>query len=157
MSHLLSHITETVYLNCPSSKVPCNSLAVALRPLVDCSFTIFDVLPEFFYSERYSASLKLVALEAYIRRAYNTYNVYGVRHHPEFSVPLVEWHFQFPVHDFGDTIFRTASVSDLTLMLKKGETGPVRVGFMAALTQLNELETSLEPLLALFPNSFGVL
>ncbi|KAJ1512698.1 acetyl-coenzyme-A carboxylase [Coelomomyces lativittatus] len=152
MSHLLSHITETVYLNCPSSKVPCNSLAVALRPLVDCSFTIFDVLPEFFYSERYSASLKLVALEAYIRRAYNTYNVYGVRHHPEFSVPLVEWHFQFPVHDFGDTIFRTASVSDLTLMLKKGETGPVRVGFMAALTQLNELETSLEPLLALFPN-----
>ncbi|KAI9178751.1 acetyl-coenzyme-A carboxylase [Blastocladiella emersonii ATCC 22665] len=132
--------------------------------LINSPFSIFDVLPSLFYEHDVPAVDRLIALDMYVRRAYNTYRVHAVKKHDAFPVPLVEWHFQFPAHDLGignasaaaaggsayDNL-RTASVSDMTLMIKRGDLGPVRVGVMAAVRDAAELQQHLPAILALFP------
>ncbi|ORZ36812.1 carboxyl transferase domain-domain-containing protein [Catenaria anguillulae PL171] len=134
----------------------------AANELLNSPFTIFDVLPAFFFSDTVSESQRLVALDMYVRRAYNTYKVHAVKHHTELAVPAVEWHFQFPTHDLGignaravnhglQGDLRTASVSDMTLMVKRGDIGPVRIGMMAAFTDVTEMQANLASIVKLFP------
>jgi acetyl-CoA carboxylase/biotin carboxylase 1 len=144
-STALSKITSSGPYNAPESD--------SLRELVDSSFSIFDVLPAFFHDYEMdlahspiSKELRLTALTTYIRRAYNTYKVYAIKHHPEICVPTIEWHFQFPYHNVGigsakGEALRAVSVSDMTLMVKRGDLGPVRVGVMVALDDVSQLKT----------------
>ncbi|KAJ3357332.1 acetyl-coenzyme-A carboxylase [Allomyces javanicus] len=149
--------------------------------LVESTFSIFDALPCFFYPHvhlgdrtiDHSLDLRLTALSTYVRRAYNTYRVLAIRRHPGLTVPVVEWHFQFPpaataannalsssrsslsrvssaasmMSDFS----RTASASDLTLTVKRGDMGPVRIGIMAAVNDVAELRQQFDNIVQLYP------
>ncbi|KAI9173099.1 acetyl-coenzyme-A carboxylase [Blastocladiella emersonii ATCC 22665] len=132
--------------------------------LINSPFSIFDVLPSLFYEHDVPAVDRLIALDMYVRRAYNTYRVHAVKKRDAFLVSLVEWQFQVSAHDLGignastaaaggsayDNL-RAASVSNVTLMVKRVELGPVRVGIMAAVCDAAELQLHLPGILALFP------
>ncbi|KAI9223672.1 carboxyl transferase domain-containing protein [Blastocladiella britannica] len=158
------------------------STSAAADALLHSPFSVFDVLPAFFFdSDKVTLDHKLAALDLYVRRAYNAYRVHAINTHPSLSVPTVEWHFQFTPHDLGignarsvsasslagpsssvnnnasaaaaaaTAHLRTASASDMTLMVNKGDIGPVRVGFMATVRDLAELQSALPEVIELFP------
>ncbi|KAI9152520.1 acetyl-coenzyme-A carboxylase [Blastocladiella emersonii ATCC 22665] len=107
--------------------------------LINSPFLIFGVLPSLFYENDVPTVDRLIALDMY-------------------------WHLQFSAYDLGignasaaaagGSAYdnpRTASVSDMTLMIKRGDLGPVRVGVMAAVRDAAELQQHLPAILALFP------
>ncbi|KAI9188869.1 acetyl-coenzyme-A carboxylase [Blastocladiella emersonii ATCC 22665] len=127
-------------------------------------FSIFDMLPSLFYKHDVPAVDRLIALDMYVRRPYNMHHVHAVKKQDAFPVPLVEWHFQFPAHNLGTGNAsaataggsaydnpRTASVLDMTPMIKRGDLGPIRVGIMAAVRNAAKLQQHLPAILALFP------
>ncbi|KAI9138810.1 acetyl-CoA carboxylase [Paraphysoderma sedebokerense] len=172
-------------------------IAEKLKELVTIHYSLFDLLPMFFYHE--NPYIVLASLETYARRAYNAYQILMVKHHlksidqypvisshqhrrfQSFSsddssdtgltdnkmFPFIEWHFTYPDYPTGspmlytlpfspttpDTITesdRILSVSDMSLMGKRGESEPVRVGVMAAFSSLEDLEKSMSVLLQNF-------
>ncbi|KAI9189031.1 acetyl-coenzyme-A carboxylase [Blastocladiella emersonii ATCC 22665] len=118
--------------------------------LINSPFSFFDVLPSLIYEHDVPVVNHLIALDMYVRRAYSTYGVHAVKRHFAFPAPLVEWHFQFPVHDLGIEN-ASAAVLGMALMIKRGDLGPVRVGVMAAVRNAAELQQHLSAFLALFP------
>lgn len=121
----------------------------ALRDVVDSNYTVFDVLTQFLvHPDPYVAA---AAAEVYIRRAYRAYSVAGVVHH---GGAVVEWIFQLPAlstasynavpQSQGRPMERAASVSDLTFMISKSDTQPLRRGALVAADHLDGLDDAIE-------------
>jgi acetyl-CoA carboxylase / biotin carboxylase 1 len=143
-----------------------------LKDLIDSRFNVFDVLPSFFTHP--DDWVKLAALEVYVRRSYRAYSVLGVDYHEESDAPtFLTWKFQLralttPGLGFGastpsvngsstptnEKLFafkRVASVSDMSFVISKAETEPVRTGAIVPVTSFSDFEEDLHHVLEAFP------
>jgi len=141
-----------------------------LKDLIDSRFNVFDVLPSFFTHP--DEWVKLAALEVYVRRSYRAYSVLAIEYHEESDAPtFLTWKFKLralttpglgvaaspangastPTSDKGSLFKRVASVSDMSLVVSRGETEPIRVGAIVALRSFNDFEEDLSHVLGAFP------
>ncbi|GBC48526.2 uncharacterized protein OCT59_029816 [Rhizophagus irregularis] len=127
----------------------------SLKELIDTRFSVFDVLPNFFYHQ--DNWIGLAALEVYARRAYRAYQLMDVEYHTD-SVPfMVSWNFLLHSAQANSsksepfTMRRSGSISDLSYMIPKTENEPLRIGAMIACTSNEVIEKNLPRILALFP------
>jgi acetyl-CoA carboxylase/biotin carboxylase 1 len=127
----------------------------SLKELIDTRFSVFDVLPNFFYHQ--DNWIGLAALEVYARRAYRAYQLMDVEYHTD-SVPfMVSWNFLLHSTNVTSprsepfTMRRSGSISDLSYMIPKTESEPLRVGAMISCTSNEDLEKNIPRILALFP------
>ncbi|RIA91939.1 acetyl-CoA carboxylase [Glomus cerebriforme] len=129
----------------------------SLKELIDTRFSVFDVLPNFFYHQ--DTWIGLAALEVYARRAYRAYQLVDVEYHTDKVPFMVSWNFLLhsttPVtpgtQSAPFSMRRSGSISDLSYMIPKTENEPSRVGAMISCTSNEEIEENLPRLLALFP------
>lgn len=139
-----------------------------IKELVDSRYTVFDVLPKFF--EHADHWVILAALEVYVRRAYRAYNILNVDYEEpdgDDEAAVVTWLFrlqksgsppQTPVTPRGWSMAsekkqRTASMSDLTYLITRGQDEPLRTGAMCAVNSLDQLERQLLNILRVFPDA----
>ncbi|THU97749.1 acetyl CoA carboxylase [Dendrothele bispora CBS 962.96] len=120
--------------------------AEVLRELTDSRYTVFDVLPAFFNHS--DPMLTYAAFEVYIRRAYKAYNLLSIDFEEgdgqdDGDAPSVaSWRFNIgrsqsppstPRIALGNqTPQRHESVSDLSYLVNRNETQPVRHGVMSS-------------------------
>lgn len=137
-----------------------------LKDVIDSRFTVFDVLPSFFESSE--PWIVLAALDTYVRRAYRSYNLVSLEHVlPEDGTvdypAMLSWSFKMrrgtgesgratPVSG-GLMSQRTASFSDLTFLLQRGQEEPLRYGTMTAVKNLDQFEQILPGILDQFPDN----
>lgn len=143
-----------------------------LKDLIDSRFNVFDVLPSFFtHSDEW---VTLAALEVYVRRSYRAYSVLAVNYHEESDAPtFLTWKFKLralttpglgvgaspangastPITSElkGSSFKRVASVSDMSLVVSRGETEPVRVGAIVPIRSFSDFEEDLSHVLDAFP------
>ncbi|ONH76354.1 Acetyl-CoA carboxylase [Pichia kudriavzevii] len=121
-----------------------------IQDIIDSKYTLFDVLTPFLCSS--DPWVAAAAAEVYARRAYRAYSVQGVKHEvPENTteLPVLKWSFQLPslstssFNAIPDSLNRAISVSDLTFMINKNDSQPVRTGILVAAKHLDEAETAL--------------
>ncbi|KAK9479207.1 acetyl-CoA carboxylase [Lipomyces japonicus] len=141
-----------------------------LKEVIDSQFIVFDVLPKFFAHP--DTNLALAALELYVRRAYRAYNILGLDYHTESdSNPVITFKFLLsavgnPAYSFagqsnaggrtgsGENFQRAASVSDLTFIVGKSDTEPVRQGVIVPVQDLDEIDDVLPRALEYLPRSY---
>src|SRR5579862_1468429 len=132
-----------------------------LKDLIDSRFNVFDVLPSFFLHP--DSWVRLAALEVYVRRSYRAYSVLALDYHEDSESPtFLTWKFKLralttPGLGFGastpsvnggstpnlekDAPFkRVASVSDMSFVISKAESEPVRMGAIVPIASFNDLE-----------------
>ncbi|CDK26741.1 unnamed protein product [Kuraishia capsulata CBS 1993] len=134
-----------------------------IKDVIDSNYTVFDVLSQFIVSsDPWVAS---AAAEVYIRRAYRAYSVAELKHHPAGSLPIVEWKFQLPAlstaaynavpegvrNGKSPAMNRAVSVSDLTFMINKNDTQPLRTGILVPAAHLDDVEEMLSKGLDVIP------
>ncbi|CAG8507081.1 5656_t:CDS:2, partial [Acaulospora morrowiae] len=135
-----------------------------LKELIDTRFSVFDVLPNFFYHQ--DSWICLAALEVYARRAYRAYQLFDVEYHTEEIPFMVTWNFLLhstmtnnpPIQtslmrSSSFSMRRSGSVSDLSYLVPCTENEPVRVGAMIACQSNEEIEKHLARILSVFPKS----
>ena len=143
-----------------------------LKELIDSRFNVFDVLPSFFVHP--DNWVKLAALEVYVRRSYRAYSVLGVEYHEESDAPtFLMWKFKMralttPGLGFGAStpslanggstpsdknyeFKRVASVSDMSFVISKAESEPVRIGAIVAISNFGDMDEDLHHVLDYFP------
>ncbi|KAK9448940.1 acetyl-CoA carboxylase [Limtongia smithiae] len=148
-----------------------------LKEVIDSQYIVFDVLPKFFAHP--DPWVTLAALELYVRRAYRAYNILGVEYHNEGeTIPVITFKFLLssianPAYNIvGQTgsqdssdIRRAASVSDLTFMVGRSDSEPLRSGVIVAVADIDEVDDALPKTLSYLPRrpdapsgglSFGV-
>jgi acetyl-CoA carboxylase/biotin carboxylase 1 len=160
MEHILrSSVVETRYGETGwDHRTP--SLDV-LREVIDSKFTVFDVLPTFFAHA--DPWVSLAALEVYIRRAYRAYSIHSSQYHYTDSEPpyVLTWDFQMrkvgvaeygatqpstpatPTSEHGNPFKRVGSISDLSFLIGKSESEPIRKGVIVPASYLDEVEEFL--------------
>ncbi|KAI9464497.1 acetyl CoA carboxylase [Lactarius psammicola] len=132
--------------------------AEVLRELSDSRYTVFDVLPAFFANA--DPWVTLAAFEVYVRRAYRAYTLLSIDHEEgdgtdDGEAPsIVTWRFnlgqshsppQTPRLDkSGELPRRHGSVSDLTYMINRNQSQPVRTGAIASFVNLDALTRGFE-------------
>ncbi|GMM31007.1 acetyl-CoA carboxylase [Martiniozyma asiatica (nom. inval.)] len=136
----------------PEHKLPDMSV---IQDIIDSKYTLFDVLTPFLCAE--DAWVAAAAAEVYVRRAYRAYSVQEVKHQVSDTVgepSIITWNFQLPslstsafnaVPDAMRTgksspMDRALSVSDLTFMINKNDSQPLRTGALVAAKHLDEAE-----------------
>ncbi|KAF9531776.1 acetyl CoA carboxylase [Crepidotus variabilis] len=138
--------------------------ADTLRELTDSRYTVFDVLPAFFHHE--DPMLRLAAFEVYIRRAYKAYALLSIDYEEGDTLDdgeaptAVTWRFNLgQSHSPPDTPLmspsgprRTASVSDLTYMISRHQSQPIRTGAIASFTSLPALARGFDKVVSLLPS-----
>ena len=145
-----------------------------LKDLIDSRFNVFDVLPSFFIHP--DPWVRLAALEVYVRRSYRAYSVLGVDYHEDTEAPtFLTWKFKLralttpglgfgastpsssgnggstPVQEKNAPFKRIASVSDMSFVISKAESEPVRLGAIVPISSLNDLEEDVLYVLDSFP------
>ena len=166
---LKSAVTETTYGEVGNRhREPDQS---KLKELIDSRFNVFDVLPGFFIHP--DDWVKLAALEVYVRRSYRAYSVLSVEYHEDSDGPtFLTWKFKLralgtPGMGFGAStptssangtpqektyaFKRVASVSDMSYVISKAETEPLRTGAIVPIRSYNDLEEDLHQVLEAFP------
>ncbi|KAI0046521.1 acetyl CoA carboxylase [Auriscalpium vulgare] len=135
-----------------------------LKELSDSRYTVFDVLPAFFaYDDPW---VTLAAFEVYVRRAYRAYTLLSIDYEEgdgsdDGEAPsIVTWRFnlgqthsppQTPhIEKFGEAR-RQGSVSDLTYMINRHQSQPVRSGVFSSFANLEALERGFEQVLESLP------
>ncbi|KAI9152441.1 acetyl-coenzyme-A carboxylase [Blastocladiella emersonii ATCC 22665] len=124
--------------------------------LINLPLSIFDVLPSLLYEHDVPAVDRLIALDMYVRRGFNTHRAHAAKQLDAVPGPLVEWHFQFPADDLGIGNASTAAAGGSaynnmrTAMIECGDLGHVRVGIMAAVRDAAKLQQHLPASLVLF-------
>lgn len=161
----LQHILKTSVISSKFGEigVPQHTLPSmpVIQDIIDSKYTLFDVLTPFLCSpDQWVAA---AAAEVYVRRAYRAYSVQGVKHEiPESSkdTPILKWSFQLPslsTSSFNavpealrsdSSINRAVSVSDLTFLINKNDSQPVRSGVLVSAKHLDEAESALSAGLA---------
>jgi acetyl-CoA carboxylase/biotin carboxylase 1 len=158
---LKASVTQTVYGETgPVNRSPRPEV---LKDVVDSRFTVFDVLPAFF--QHSDSWVGLAALETYVRRAYKSYNIINIDHiegdKSEAEPATIAWSFRMrkassesePVTPTsGLTSQRTASYSDLTFLLSRGQEEPIRYGTMFSITSLANFREELATTLRHYPD-----
>ncbi|ANB10966.1 acetyl-CoA carboxylase ACC1 [Sugiyamaella lignohabitans] len=152
-----------------------------LREVVDSRYTVFDVLIQFFtHPDPY---IVLAALELYVRRASRAYVIPELTYHMDSSSPAVCYKFRLPnlnnaaynalasasagssnvsSPDGASSPVRThfsraISISDLSFLIGKNDTSPLRTGVVAPAASLDDIDEALSRALELFPRSNGGL
>lgn len=145
---LRSSVTEEIYGGDHEARMPNYD---NLKELVDTTYTVFDVLPNFFYHE--SAHVRLAAFEVYCRRAYHAYEILDINYHMEHNPLLITWKFLLntPNKSSESGPNRVASVSDMSYLINKADPEPVRTGGILAVRDIKELEGRFQPVLEFFP------
>ncbi|KAI8984589.1 acetyl-CoA carboxylase [Mycotypha africana] len=146
---LQNSVTERVYGGGIEHRTPNPEF---YKDLIDTKFNVFDVLPNFFFSNELYISL--AAVEVYIRRSYHAYKILDTAYNLDEAPFILAWKFilgNSPTHLDDDK--RIASYSDLTFLLNKTEPEPIRTGAMTAVRSLDELITQLPRLLSAFADS----
>ncbi|KAH9072271.1 acetyl CoA carboxylase [Lactarius deliciosus] len=139
--------------------------AEVLRELSDSRYTVFDVLSAFFANA--DPWVTLAAFEVYVRRAYRAYTLLSIDHEEgdgtdDGEAPsIVTWRFnlgqshsppQTPRLDkSGELPRRHGSVSDLTYMINRNQSQPVRTGAIASFANLDALTRGFEHVVETLP------
>lgn len=145
-----------------------------LREVIDSRYTVFDVLSQFF--SHADPHLVLAALELYIRRACRAYSIIELNYHMESGVPPVcSYKFKLPsltnaaYNSIGRetsvagtpgsgrmNVSRAISVSDLTFMVEKSDTMPLRTGVVSPASDIDDVDEALARALEFFPRRDGI-
>ncbi|KAF0496183.1 acetyl-CoA carboxylase [Gigaspora margarita] len=136
----------------------------SLKELIETRFTVFDILPNFFYHN--DAWISLAALEVYARRAYRVYQLMDFEYYPEQVPYMISWKFILQNNNSETTLkshspkppsspfyrmSRMGSISDLSYVTPRADNDDehVRVGVMISCTSNAEIEQN-------FPRIFDV-
>ncbi|KAL4066080.1 acetyl-CoA carboxylase [Scleroderma citrinum] len=137
--------------------------AEVLRELSDSRYTVYDVLPAFF--SHADPHVTMAALEVYIRRAYRAYSLLSIDYEEgdgldDGDLPTaVTWRFNLgrshsppatPKVNAPDPR-RQGSVSDLTYLISRSHSQPIRTGVIASFSDLSALSRGFEKVAALLP------
>ncbi|KAJ6581428.1 acetyl-CoA carboxylase [Mycena capillaripes] len=134
-----------------------------LKELSDSRYTVYDVLPSFFHHE--DALVTLAAFEVYIRRAYRVYTLLSIDYEEgdtldDGEVPsVVTWRFSLgQSHSPPSTPRleieppkRSGSVSDLSYLISRHQSQPVRTGAIASFPTLATLSRGFSKVAATLP------
>lgn len=150
----LEHILKTSVISSKFGEagVPEHSLPRMdiIQDIIDSKYTLFDVLTPFLCSN--DPWVAAAAAEVYARRAYRAYSVQGVKHEiaqNPTDTSILKWSFQLPslstssFNAIPDSLNRAVSVSDLTFMINKNDSQPVRNGVLVSAKHLDEAESAL--------------
>ncbi|KAF9244091.1 acetyl-CoA carboxylase [Melanogaster broomeanus] len=158
---LKASVTSSVYgEQGTGNRVPS---AEILGELSDSRYTVYDVLPAFF--SHADAAVTLAAFEVYVRRAYRAYSLLSIDYEEgdgpdDGELPsAVTWRFNLGrSHSPPATPSVTAvdprrqgSVSDLTYLLNRNQSQPVRTGVFASFSDLPALSNGFEKVAGLLP------
>ncbi|KAJ7449654.1 acetyl-CoA carboxylase [Mycena latifolia] len=142
---------------------PRSPSAAVLKELSDSRYTVYDVLPAFFHHE--DALVTLAAFEVYIRRAYRVYTLLSIDYEEgdtldDGEVPsVVTWRFNLgqshsppstPRLELSEPK-RSGSVSDLSYMINRHQSQPVRTGTIASFPTLATLSRGFSKVAATLP------
>ncbi|KAI4288989.1 MAG: hypothetical protein L6R35_001747 [Caloplaca aegaea] len=142
-----------------------------LKEVVDSKYTVFDVIPQFFgHSDPW---VSLAALEVYVRRAYRAYSLKSVDYLNDGEPPyMISWDFtlrKMGHQDMGmpvDSAFqstpatpaiegnpykRVTSISDMSYLVGKAASEPMRKGIIVPVQYLDETEEYLTRALETLP------
>ncbi|KAG0315088.1 acetyl-coenzyme-A carboxylase [Dissophora globulifera] len=148
---LRSSVTEEVYGGDHEERLPNYE---NIKELVDTTYTVFDVLPNFFYHD--SQYVRLAAFEVYCRRAYHAYEILDINYHVEHNPLLITWKFLLNTPNKSESgLNRVASVSDMSYLINRSDPEPVRTGGILAVRDIKELETRFESVLNFFPSQIA--
>ncbi|KAF9435540.1 acetyl-coenzyme-A carboxylase [Entomortierella beljakovae] len=146
---LRSSVTEEIYGGEHEARLPSYE---NIKELVDTTYTVFDVLPNFFYHD--SLYVRIAAFEVYCRRAYHAYEILDINYHMEHQPTIVTWKFLLNAPNKAETgPNRVASVSDMSYLINKADPEPVRTGAILAVRDTKELEDKFENVLGFFPSN----
>ncbi|GME67315.1 unnamed protein product [[Candida] boidinii] len=166
LEHILkTSVVETRYGESTSTHRKTPDFEI-IKDVIDSKYIVFDVLTQFLCSsDPWVAS---AAAEVYIRRAYRAYSVAELKHHVSgTSSPIVEWKFQLPIlstaaynavpeairnSKSSPSMNRAVSVSDLTFMINKNDTQPLRAGVLVPATHLDDVDDMLSKGLDILKN-----
>ncbi|KAF7770541.1 hypothetical protein Agabi119p4_6515 [Agaricus bisporus var. burnettii] len=138
--------------------------ADVLKELSDSRYTVFDVLPSFFSHS--DPLVTLAAFEVYVRRAYRAYSLLSIDYEEgdtldDGEVPnILTWRFNLgqshsppstPRFGPSSSHARQGSVSDLTYMISRHQSQPVRVGAIASFPNLKALVKGFSKVMATLP------
>ncbi|KAG7708330.1 hypothetical protein KL914_002056 [Ogataea haglerorum] len=157
LEHILrTSVVETKYGETTVAKHRLPDMEV-IRDVIDSNYVVFDVLTQFLCSA--DPWIAAAAAEVYIRRAYRAYSVTEVKHHlsSSNSSPVVSWRFQLPAlstaaynsvpdsirNSKSTSMNRALSVSDLTFMINKDDSQPLRTGILVPADHLDDVEDML--------------
>ncbi|KAI0032669.1 acetyl CoA carboxylase [Vararia minispora EC-137] len=138
--------------------------AEVLKELSDSRYTVYDVLPSFFANE--DPWIALASFEVYVRRGYRQYSLLSIDYEEgdggdDGTDPtILTWRFtigkshsppQTPrMERFGENR-RQGSVSDLSYMISRNQTEPIRCGAIASFKNLEALEQGFEEVVQVLP------
>ncbi|PFH51931.1 hypothetical protein AMATHDRAFT_141248 [Amanita thiersii Skay4041] len=137
--------------------------AEVLKELSDSRYTVYDVLPSFFSHP--DPMVTLAAFEVYVRRAYRAYTLLSIDYEEgdaldDGEVPsILTWRFNLgqshsppstPRFATSNTR-RTASVSDLTYLINRSQSQPIRTGAIASFHNLEALSTGFNKVVSALP------
>lgn len=169
LEHILrSSVVQTQYGESFNGNYKLPNLDV-IQDVIDSKYIVFDVLTQFVVSP--NKYIFAAAAEVYLRRAYRAYSVREVKHHfvGDSALPIVEWKFQLPLlstaaynsvpeamrnsssNRSSISMDRAVSVSDLTFMINKNDSQPLRTGIIIPTNHLDDIEESLSSAIDVFP------
>ncbi|KAF8141976.1 acetyl-CoA carboxylase [Boletus edulis] len=137
--------------------------AEILRELSDSRYTVYDVLPSFF--SHADPVVTLAAFEVYVRRAYRAYSLLSIDYEEvdgpdDGELPsALTWRFNLgrshsppatPSLNSPDPR-RQGSVSDLSYLISRNQSQPIRTGVIASFSDSAALEKGFENVAALLP------
>ncbi|KAJ7890599.1 acetyl-CoA carboxylase [Mycena olivaceomarginata] len=133
-----------------------------LKELSDSRYTVYDVLPSFFNHE--DALVTLAAFEVYIRRAYRVYTLLSIDYEEGDTLDdgeapsVVTWRFSLgQSHSPPSTPQlriepkRSGSVSDLSYLINRHQSQPVRTGAIASFPTFATLSRGFSKVAATLP------
>ncbi|KAI4523307.1 hypothetical protein K525DRAFT_254691 [Schizophyllum commune Loenen D] len=135
--------------------------AEVLKELSDSRYTVYDVLPAFFNHK--DPMVTLAALEVYVRRAYRAYTLLSIDYEEGDNLDdgdnpnVLTWRFNIgQSHSPPSTprlteSRRTASVSDLSYLVNRHQSQPVRTGAIASFPNLPTLKRGFKHVASLLP------
>ncbi|KAF8636390.1 hypothetical protein AX17_003572 [Amanita inopinata Kibby_2008] len=146
-----------------SENGPRTPSAEVLKELSDSRYTVYDVLPAFFNHQ--DPMVALAAFEVYVRRAYRAYTLLSIDYEEgdtldDGEVPdILTWRFNLgqshsppSTPRFTDGINRrTASVSDLTYLINRNQSQPIRTGAIASFPNLEALSRGFNKVASMLP------
>ncbi|KAH3668226.1 hypothetical protein OGAPHI_001980 [Ogataea philodendri] len=158
LEHILrSSVVETRYGETTAAKHKLPDMEI-IQDVIDSKYSVFDVLTQFLCSS--DPWIAAAAAEVYIRRAYRAYSVTEVEHHVTStkSSPVVAWRFQLPALSTAaynsvpealrnvkspSSMNRALSVSDLTFMINKDDSQPLRTGILVPAAHIDDVDEIL--------------
>ncbi|KAG6916120.1 hypothetical protein DXG01_008351 [Tephrocybe rancida] len=163
MESVLKNSVSNNYYGEQGQEGPRTPSAEVLKELSDSRYTVYDVLPAFFNHE--DPMVTLAAFEVYIRRAYRAYTLLSIDYEEGDTLDdgeapsIVTWRFNLgqshsppstPRMSFGENR-RSGSVSDLTYMINRHQSQPVRTGTIASFPNIDALSRGFERVVSMLP------